>query len=270
MNKDMTSVERHPEDTIFFVIPALNEEGNIRDTINTILEANKGYQYKLNILIVNDGSNDGTDKVAETLANEYSFVEVVHNKFTRGMGTAFVIGIMKNISMEVTYNSYYGLIPGDNEVAIETIISVFENAGKADAILHYPDNKKVRTWQRRLISNMFKNINNLLFRMNLRYFNGPVFFRYELLREMDIPTRFFSFHAETVIRFIKHGYSYIEVPGKLQLRKEGKSTALKWWNFIGIMLGTFFIFADVYIIRRMHQRKRQETVETENDIPKEN
>jgi glycosyltransferase involved in cell wall biosynthesis len=258
MNEGIKNVERHPDDTIYFVVPALNEEGNVRDTIDNLLDANKDYQYKLNVLIVNDGSSDGTRVVAESIAAEYPFVEVINNKYTRGMGTAFVIGLMKNISVKATHNSYYGLLPGDNELAKDTLLSIFKNIGKADAILNYPVNPEVRTWSRRVISILYQKIYNILFGVNIRYFNGPVFFRIGLLRELDLPTRFFSFHAETVIRFIKHGYSYIEVPGRLQPRKAGKSTALRWWNFVGILLGTFFIFSDVHIIRRMHQTKKQD------------
>ena len=63
-------------------------------------------------------------------------------------------------------------------------------------------------------------------------------------------TRFFSYHAEYVVRFIRYGYTFTEAGGILKERKYGRSTALSRLNLLGVLFGTLLLFIDVYYIRR--------------------
>lgn len=230
--------------SIAIMMPALNEEDNLSNAVDAIFEANKEFNYEIKLLIVNDGSSDATGEIAEKIARSRKNIEVVHNKFVRGLGTAFTMGIF------LLSGDYYGYIPSDNQISKEYIVALFKRIGDADLILSYPGNAYVRHKHRRVISKLFVGIYNFLFGLDLHYYNGPAFFRMTYLKEMDIPTKFFSYHAETVLRFIKYGYSYIEVPCQLGERMYGKSTALRWNNVIGIFMGTFFVFMDIYLLRR--------------------
>jgi glycosyltransferase involved in cell wall biosynthesis len=62
----MTVPPRKP--TVSFVVPALNEEGNIAGAVSTILQAAEGRVADLEILLVNDGSTDRTGDLMEQLA----------------------------------------------------------------------------------------------------------------------------------------------------------------------------------------------------------
>jgi glycosyltransferase involved in cell wall biosynthesis len=227
------------------MMPALNEEKNLRSAVNDVFEANKGFNYDISLLIVNDGSTDSTLEIANELAESNKNITVYNNKYTRGLGTAFMIGVI------LCKGDYYCYVPADGQVPKEFLISLFKKVGEADLILSYFEDMALRHRHRQMLSRLYTRIYNFLFRTNIKYFNGPALFRLPLLKEIDIPTRFYSFHAETVIRFIKHGYSYIEVPCKPHERQHGKSTALKWYNFAGVAMGTLFLFADIYIFRRV-------------------
>lgn len=76
--------------SVFF--PAYNEEASIK---STVLEAKKVLQKaadKWEIMVVNDGSNDNTLKVAENLAKEDKRVRVINHKVNRGYGGALKSG----------------------------------------------------------------------------------------------------------------------------------------------------------------------------------
>ena len=230
--------------SVAIVVPAYNEEKNLENTVNSIFEANKEFNYKLNILIVNDASSDSTGEIADRLSAEYEEVRVVHNRLNRGLGTSFIIGMI------LLNGDYYASIPGDNQISSDYIRSLFTRFGEADLILSYPKNVEVREVYRKWLSKVFVFAYNTLFNLDLKYYNGPAFFRFVLLKELDLPTKFFSYHAETVCRFIRFGYSYVEVSGKLLERKHGTSTALRWVNVVGSLFGTVFLFSDLYILRR--------------------
>lgn len=237
--------------SVSVIMPALNEEANLDLAVQSVFEAAKDTGCEANILIVNDGSSDSTGVIADQLSAEDPRVRVCHNMFTRGLGTAFITGLV------LCEGDYFGYVPADNQIDTAYLRELFKHLGEADLILSYPANMEVRHRHRQVISRLFTRIYNFLFRLKITYYNGPAFFRHKLVREMDFPTRFFSYHAETVIRFLKHGHSYIEVPCTLQERQHGKSTALKPHNFIGIMLSTLFVFVDVYIISRVQRDLRR-------------
>lgn len=230
--------------SVSIVVPALNEGKNLSDTISAIIEANKSFNYILDILIVNDGSKDSTGEIADKIAKSHANVTVLHNKDRRGIGTAFITGMI------LAKGDYFGYIPGDHQITREYITSLFEKAGESDLILSYPDNLHVRFKSRQILSRMYGSIYRVLFGLNLKYFNGPALFRLKLLKELDLPTRFFSYHAETVTRFIKLGHSYIEVPCTLRERQHGKSTALQWHNLVGTGIGIIMVFLDIYWLKR--------------------
>ncbi|MBS3074364.1 glycosyltransferase family 2 protein [Candidatus Pacearchaeota archaeon] len=71
--------------TISVLIPAWNEEGTLRGTVESVIGSARGYPLK-EIIIINDASTDGTLRLARELAGKYSIVRVLNNK--RNLGKA--------------------------------------------------------------------------------------------------------------------------------------------------------------------------------------
>jgi polyisoprenyl-phosphate glycosyltransferase len=72
------------------VLPALNEVGHIRAEVDRITKALKDSQYSFEILVVDDGSTDGTSDAVDGLP----FVRLLRFPVNRGAGTARRIGTM--------------------------------------------------------------------------------------------------------------------------------------------------------------------------------
>lgn len=77
-------------DTISIIIPTYNEKDNIAPLLSRVAKALSGYSYE--ILIVDDGSNDGTIEIASDLASRYP-VRVIVRRNERGLATAVVHGL---------------------------------------------------------------------------------------------------------------------------------------------------------------------------------
>ena len=66
---------------ISYIICAFNEEDNLKDTINSIYDAQKKikFEYEYEIIIVDDGSNDETFKIATDLKNKDKNIYLMKN-----------------------------------------------------------------------------------------------------------------------------------------------------------------------------------------------
>ncbi len=70
------------------ILPAFNEEENIKELVPEILDLNK----ELQILIVNDNSTDRTGEVAEELSKKFPRAYVLHRHSKRGLGRVYIDG----------------------------------------------------------------------------------------------------------------------------------------------------------------------------------
>ena len=70
------------------VIPTYNEVGNLTPLVEQVL----GQDARLEILVVDDRSPDGTGQLAEALAQKEPRLHVLHREAKLGLGTAYITG----------------------------------------------------------------------------------------------------------------------------------------------------------------------------------
>lgn len=103
------------------VIPAYNEEGSIAMTIESAL-AIEYPRDKLEIIVVNDGSNDNTKKETEPYSEEYDIVELI-NQENQGKGAAL------NTGLERANGKYLACVDADSKLeenSLKNIVSEFD------------------------------------------------------------------------------------------------------------------------------------------------
>ena len=72
---------------VLMIIPAYNEELNIKNTINKIVNYNTKSKNKIDYIVINDGSTDKTKDICRD--NNYNVINLVHNL---GIGSAVQTG----------------------------------------------------------------------------------------------------------------------------------------------------------------------------------
>jgi glycosyltransferase involved in cell wall biosynthesis len=77
--------------SVFF--PAYNDSGTIASMVIGAVQAASRLTADFEVIVVNDGSADGTAEIAEELARTYPQVRVVHHAQNRGYGGALQSGI---------------------------------------------------------------------------------------------------------------------------------------------------------------------------------
>lgn len=238
--------------TISVAVLVYNEKGNMEPTVENILNAVEGWFSDYEILVIDcvrpDGTDDGTRESAEKLAQKNPKIKSIQNPYV-SVGYKYWKGV------DSAKFEYYAFFPGDNEISGESIKEILHAAGKNDMVLAYTVNTETRSFKRRFFSKTYIFLMNLMFGLQVRYYNGPSVFRTSILR--SLPSRakknegFFDFHAEVVVRMIKcRKASYVEVPMSLQPRILGVSKALTMKHFKHVIKRIGKLFWEIQVLRK--------------------
>jgi glycosyltransferase involved in cell wall biosynthesis len=217
------------ERTLSVVVPAYNEMGNLENAVRDVAHALRTFD-DYEIIIVNDGSQDGTGDVADRLAASMDRVRAIHHEVNRGFSESYQTGL-RHATM-----AYFTFVPGDNEVAAESIEKIFSLVGTADLVVPYHGTPEKRTWDRRILTWICTTQLNVLFSRNLKYFQGPTVYPTVLARVLPINTTGFFFATEMLVNALMMGYSYVEVPLTHQERAYGQSKAVKPGNIVNAQI----------------------------------
>lgn len=223
------------------IIPAYNEEKNLAASLSTINTAVKKIFNDYELIILNDGSTDRTGIIADTLAKKNSKIRVIHFKRNRGFGAMYQEGVKR------AKNQYLIMIPGDNEILSESITLILKHTGEADIVLSYTTNKTARPMSRRIISASFTKLLNILFGFNLKYYIGMVVYETSLVKNVKMTTNSFAFQAEILIRLLKSGHSYKEIPMKIKPYGGSVTKVFRITNITGVLMTVLRLFFDIYL-----------------------
>ncbi len=92
--------EKHPLcvellNSISVVIPAFNEEHRIRATLDKVISYLESNKCDYEVIVVNDGSTDGTWKIIEDVARKCGQLKTIHYVRNHGKGFAVLAGVLE-------------------------------------------------------------------------------------------------------------------------------------------------------------------------------
>src|SRR5258708_600994 len=180
---------------------------------------------------MDDGSTDGTWRVVEAYAvmNPGFPLHLLKNPLNRGLTRSYVDGAF------LGRGEYYRLVCGDNVEPAETLVAVFSRLGESDMIIPYYAELPGKPLLRRLLSNAYTSLVNLLSGYKLHYYNGLALHRrYNVMRWG--PYSFgFGFQADLVTRLLDEGATFVEIPVAGRHRdKRGGNSAINLRNFLSV------------------------------------
>lgn len=120
--------------SVFF--PTFNEEGNIETTVSKAVKILQDLHLEYEIIIVNDGSTDKTQSVAQKLASRNTKVKVINHPKNLGYGEALKSGF---------YNSKYDTIvytDGDGQFDFGEITKFLNKIDECDLIVGFRIKRK--------------------------------------------------------------------------------------------------------------------------------
>jgi len=228
------------------IMPALNEEANILHALNNTLEAFTNYNIDGEVIVVNDGSKDKTYEMVSNLILQYpDKVRVICHDSPEGIGASFWDGV-ENANGEIVC-----MLPGDNENDPLEILRYMELLRHVDIVVPFIYNRWSRSLFRNILSLVYRIIINTTFGVNLNYTNGTVLYRKSVLKDARFMSKGFFFQTDILIRLIKKGYLFAEVPYRLGLRKSGVSKAISFPSLLQVIKGYLLLIQDIYFASKV-------------------
>lgn len=222
------------------IMPALNEEKNIILAVENALSAIKESGISGELIVVNDGSNDKTEALVRDFMRSHNTVKLINHSKPKGIGASFWNGVDNALGGAVV------LLPGDNEVDPWEIMRYFKLLEHVDIVIPFVFNKQVRSIFRNILSYVYRVIINTTYLVNFNYTNGTILYRKSILKELDFRSTGFFFQTDILVRIVKKGYLFAEVPYRLGIRKEGISKAVSFPSLIQVIRGYLLLVKDFY------------------------
>jgi glycosyltransferase involved in cell wall biosynthesis len=222
------------------VVPALNEQNNVRAAIRSILEGFAYYKYDGEIIVVDDGSDDLTREIAQEEEKKDSRVRVIVHDENQGIGRSFWDGYSATSGNVIT------MIPGDNENDAIEVFRYVELLEHVDLVIPFIFNRQVRSLYRNILSSLYRAIINTTFNITLNYTNGTVLYRRSALGQLTTECSGFFFQTDIIIRLIKSNHSFAEVPHLLRDKADKKTEAVSFPSFVQVVSGYVKLIRDQY------------------------
>jgi glycosyltransferase involved in cell wall biosynthesis len=202
------------------VVPAYNEAGRIADTIAGVTTVARELLEDYEVIVVNDGSRDGTGEVARAAATGDARVRVVDQPANRGVGAAFILGL------HAAHQPYITLVPGDGAFSESALRNVFAAAGSAAMVVSYRENMEVRTPLRRMLSVLCTLLMRLATGKPVRDAHSMYVFPVVLARKIRVQAGY-GYHIEMLGRLLTICGDYVEVPALLTPKPDASSGVMR-------------------------------------------
>ncbi|HEY1912554.1 MAG TPA: glycosyltransferase family 2 protein [Vicinamibacterales bacterium] len=216
--------------SLSIVVPAYNEAGNIIGTLENIEAALSASPLEHEVLVVDDGSSDGTGALVAAQAGRFSNVRLITNPRNLGFGATYRRGV------EHAALDHIVMVHGDNAWGAETLRELFSHVGEADVVIGYTRRMwRTRSLTRAAISKTFTFFVNLITGRRIQYYNGLQIHPAAILKGMQIQSSGYGFQAEVLAKSLKLTRTFVEVPMDLTERQQGESKAFRVRNAIDVM-----------------------------------
>tara|TARA_B100000963_G_scaffold340901_1_gene340035 strand:+ start:638 stop:1336 length:699 start_codon:yes stop_codon:yes gene_type:complete len=211
---------------ISIIIPCFNEEKTIKKVIEKIKQYNK---YELEIIIVNDGSTDGSTKILEGIKEKN--IKILNHKINSGKGRAIQTGvrvvsgdivIIQDADLEYSPTDFDILFKPFEEADADVVYGSRFLGGSGYVRLHY--------YFHYLANKILTNICNLFTNLNMSDMEtGYKLFKKDVIQSINLTENSFGIEPEITIKLAKKNFKFFEVGISYRGRSysEGKKITAK-------------------------------------------
>jgi glycosyltransferase involved in cell wall biosynthesis len=225
-----------PVDTldVSVLVPAKDEAPNLPEFLKRCAEALGPSGFSFEVIVVNDGSRDGSDRVLRDLGREYPFLSVVTHRRQRGIADSLrSAGDIARGDVFVFYPADLQYLPEDIPGLVAPILD-----GRADIVTGTKQGK----YEKAFVSNVYNVLSRWLFGVRVTDLNSVKAYRREVM--LGVPLRP-DWHRYMVVIAAADGYRLTSLPVPLYPRRAGISK----FNWKRIPVGLFDLISVWFQLR---------------------
>ena len=193
------------------VIPAFNEAPVVPALIAELREVFAAHGLHGEVLLVDDGSTDGTGDLAEREGGEWPLLRVLTHRTNLGKTEAMLT------AARATDRKYLVLFDADLQHRPDEIPRFLERLQEGWDIV---TGRKVGAYDKRAVSSMYNALSRRIFRVPVTDLNSMKAFRREILVELNLRH---DWHRFFVVLACARGYTITEIDIELHPRRAGVS-----------------------------------------------
>lgn len=208
----MSLAKAGSEVDVSVLVPAKDEVENLPLFVEQFINSLQDTPYEVELVVVDDGSTDGTAETLKGLEAKHEFLRVVTHRAQRGIAEA-----LKSAS-DVARGHIFVFYPADLQFDTAEIPSLVDpiRAGEADLVT----GAKQGNYDKRFVSGIYNRLCRWLFGIRVTDLNAVKAYRREVMEA--IPTRP-DWHRFMVVVAAADGYRIAERPVTLYPRRAGTS-----------------------------------------------
>ena len=206
------------------ISPMFNEEANIASTVEVIEKVMTGIGKPWELILINDGSTDGTEEIASRICEEKPYAKLLSYTPNRGRGKAlrtgfaeargrFIITIESDLSWDASLMSDMLRMLEDDEADL-VLASPYAKGGRTEGV---PIPRLIISYMGNLLLNIVVPGN---FRMVTQMFRA---YRREVIDSLELESDRKEIHLEILSKALALGYRGKEIPAVLRSRGGGRS-----------------------------------------------
>lgn len=231
------------------IVPTYNERDNIERLVEAVLEQDD----RMEVLVVDDGSPDGTGEIVDRLAANDSRVHAMHRASKLGLGTAYLAGFAWALERDYEFVFEMDADFSHDPTHLPQFLEAIQNADLVLGSRYRNGRVTVVNWPMgRLMLSYCANIYARTV-TGLQLFDGTggfKCFRRKVLEAIDlndVRSNGYAFQIEMSFRAFRKGFRLVEIPIVFVDRTEGESKMskqivreavwmvwrLRWWAMTG-------------------------------------
>lgn len=233
--------------SISIFLPVYNEEQNIDLAISTVLNTVSSISDDYEILLINDGSSDGSREKILEWAGRNANIRLVDHEINLGYGAALRSGF-KNAKKDIVFYTDSDM-PADME-QIKKILPLME---KYDLVIGYRINRE-DTVRRFIYSKIYNLLLRLLFNVRVRDANFSFkCIRREAVQKCVLKAKSVFIDGELLSEAVRNNFKIKEVPVIYTPRKKGSSN----FDSLNAAVSTVKELMNSWLERRFPAKKRK-------------
>jgi len=217
-------------DVPWLILPTYNEAENIEAIVAASGEALRGAApERWRVLVVDDGSPDGTGEIADRLAAEHDWVRVLHRTEKNGIGPAYLAGFRHALDHGAGYVMEMDSDFSHNPADLARLLAAVKAGADLALGSRYVPGGGVVDWGllRRVVSEGGSTYARIVLGLKVKDLTGGFkCFRREVLEEIHfdrVRSQGYAFQVELTYRAVRAGFHVVEVPIVFKDRERGQS-----------------------------------------------